>query len=146
MKKTLLSLILVAFSLSISAATQQLQPIEEMPNTNNTTDWMKLNTRKISKSKQYQMKLDEERRKLDNESVDVCIYSKSKQAMLMCEESISLQKSGSSAVEPVKLMIKAAMLESDENARLKMIEHASSIARKRMNQDAFERLIDEVSI
>lgn len=146
MMKALLLLIMVAFSLSVQADELKLEPIEEMPNINSTTNWMKITTRKLSVGKQYQQKLDEEHRKSLQEATDLCLYAKSDKSMSLCEQSLTLQKSGKSAVEPVRLMIKAAIIESDEVVRVKMIEHASMLARKRMNQDAFEKLIDEVSI
>lgn len=126
---------MVAFSLTAQA--KSLELVKEMPNINQTTNWM--NTTKLSPSKAYQFELNQFPVR---KPVEVCRNS-SDQSLNLCESALKSEIKGK-ATEPVKLMLKAAAVEPSESTRLIMVEYAAKLAKSRMTQEAFEKIIDEV--
>jgi hypothetical protein len=140
--KTIFAAILAVTSISVHAIELNLEPIREIPNINNTTNWM--HTTKLSPVQEYN--LERLKRWGGKERTDVCSHTTNYNAKSLCEASIEAEYSGLSAVMPVKLMIQSAIVEINTEARSFLIEYAAELAKTRMTKAAFDNLVDQIEI
>ena len=148
MKLALTTFLLIS-SITTQAATLQLEPIEDIPNTNNSLTWGNYLSAKELKDR-YAVTYMGNKFKLMADSkaaamkirLDTCNLLRGVSAK-SCHNAILIEQTSNSAIAPVRAYLIAAM-QADEADRDPVLILAGVVSNNRMTTAAFRKMLDEV--